>query len=845
VNHQATHHEEVEAAVRRALASGMAESLDEVIRFVGSADPHLVRDILENLQLDTIEGVRDFKLRSTRARRLSALLPLELPAPDPMRCQWWFTLDSVVELAKKAWEYSGDGTVAVIGAPTVGFFLSHWLQGATVILDADPDVIKSLKLPHRADKEIYDVADPIPTRFRRKYAVALVDPPWYPSLIELFICRAADLVRLGGYILCVVPSRHTRPGLIEERTSLVNALLERHFYFVALESECLTYCVPEFERLALGELEGFSGRQWRRGDLLILRTGASSLSDGCTSVSSRKPLIYARDARVARFFLDERSVDASLENWIEQVQEFSGTVSYRGLSLERIAIWGTNKRAASVRDIEPARTILELWAAGYDRETVASKLSQTGMSDAKERVEQFDAVLKIWSEPSIPKLRRTPERLERLRVSVLSSFASEPTMRVYPHEADGFRLEFQRDRDRILWSNSLRRLSNKTQLLPVSSDDHPRRRLTHSIEVMQLASTIAASFGLDPELTQAGALAHDIGHAPFGHAGETALDHVMKEIDDRLGGFNHYEHGADVVCWLEDMYLSPGAGGFPGLNLTPETVECILKHGFHRTEGYLAQSRLVAASKHRVDDSSCHLEGQAVRIADKISYLISDLEDGLRMGAITYEDLMSCRLFERAPIDLAPAPGELLYERFVSQRRSILKVLMEDILRTTDERLSRLKSLEDVRATRAYTVDFSKTVKEDVNEIWMRLQVGRLHNHPKVIAESVRASQVVRDLFFVYCARPELTSSSFRQHHPPLDTEYMQWYLRQVGPEVGVPKRLLAGYYSEHMLRGEFKSQGDNWLIPTKNIVLAKDYVASLTDQRAIEEHRRRCRQLD
>jgi dGTPase len=93
---------------------------------------------------------------------------------------------------------------------------------------------------------------------------------------------------------------------------------------------------------------------------------------------------------------------------------------------------------------------------------------------------------------------------------------------------------------------------------------------------MQLASTIATSFGLERDLTEAGALVHDVGHTPFGHAGEYALDRILNEIDPRLGGFNHYEHGVDVVRWLEDVYRSPGVGGFPGLNLTKETVECIL-----------------------------------------------------------------------------------------------------------------------------------------------------------------------------------------------------------------------------------------------------------------------------
>src|SRR5262249_18499567 len=158
-------------------------------------------------------------------------------------------------------------------------------------------------------------------------------------------------------------------------------------------------------------------------------------------------------------------------------------------------------------------------------------------------------------------------------------------------------------------------------------DDHLRRRLSHSVEVMQLAATIARAFGLDPDLTEAGALAHDLGHTPFGHAGEHALNSLLDELEPALGGFNHYEHGGDVVRWLEDVYQSPGAGGFPGLNLTPETAECIFKHTYHRSGHPIGQAELFAKSKHvDLGDTFSHLEGQAVRIADKISYLISDLE---------------------------------------------------------------------------------------------------------------------------------------------------------------------------------------------------------------------------
>jgi dGTPase len=185
------------------------------------------------------------------------------------------------------------------------------------------------------------------------------------------------------------------------------------------------------------------------------------------------------------------------------------------------------------------------------------------------------------------------------------------------------------------------------------------------------------------------------------------------------------------------------------------------------------------------------LEGQAVRIAEKISYLISDLEDEIRMGAFTYEDLMSCRFFERPPIDLAPSPGESLHDRFISQRRSILKVLMEDILRARDARLTRVTGMAQVRDTREYTVDYSDPIKEDVAEIWQELQAGSLHAHPAVVAECMRAARIVRNLFLAYAIAPKLVALAFRESHRGLAAAaYIAWYEGQVGKEVGVPKRL-------------------------------------------------------
>jgi putative nucleotidyltransferase with HDIG domain len=171
---------------------------------------------------------------------------------------------------------------------------------------------------------------------------------------------------------------------------------------------------------------------------------------------------------------------------------------------------------------------------------------------------------------------RTDDQIETAKRNSLTEWATKASPREHPDPSDKFRGRYQRDRDRVLWSHGLRRLAHKTQLFPTEHDDQLRQRLAHSIEVMQLASTIGASFGLDRDLIEAGALAHDIGHTPFGHAGEYALNQLLDEIDSKLGGFNHYEHGVDIVRWLEGPHSVSRTTAFNGLNLTPEVAECIL-----------------------------------------------------------------------------------------------------------------------------------------------------------------------------------------------------------------------------------------------------------------------------
>jgi len=840
--------EEVRRAVYGALAVGHT-TFEEIMVNVGSPDPRLLKEVFDEITKNgslpypqTLSS--DLQIKGWHARRLSAELPLTLPASDPMRSQWWFTLDSVVHLAERVWGMSANERVAFLGAPTVGFHYVHWFGNHTTILDADVDVINSLNLPQNSST--YDVREEIPQSLKHKHSVVLLDPPWYLDITELFIARAYGLLKQHGFMLCILPSRLTRPGLIAERTTLLNKLMSANFEVVALELDCVAYRVPGFEVRAYKDLDEFTGRQWRQGDLLVVRVGEKSSSHSPTHASKEKLLVFTRDARRFRVFLAPERENKDLPDHILPVVQFETSVSTRAIPLDIVAVWGTNKKGASIKDAVETELILKLWEKGNTKEQVRTKLSKEGITDAETIVNRFNECLELWPISPTTQRRRGPDELKEHRSSYVSILAAKPTGRVYPYQDDGFRLDFQRDRDRILWSHALKRLANKTQLFPIDSDDHLRRRLSHSIEVSQLASTITSSFGLDRDLTEAGAMVHDIGHTPFGHAGEFALDKVLNEIDPNFGGFNHYEHGVDTVRWLENVYRSPGVGGFPGLNLTKETTECIIKHTYHRGNEKWGQTWLIEHSKHSdIDDTSCHLEGQAVRIADKISYLISDLEDGIRMGIITYEELMKCRLFEHPPIDMLPSLGESLYDRFVSQRRAILKVIMEDILNSTDFRLRTIHNIdEDVRMTREYIVAYSDVLGTEIGEVWDRLQAGRLHKHQAVVSEYGRAARIVRDLLLLFASTPALVEPIFRKSHESLYNprcDYIGWYVSRVGEKVGIPKQILSKYSYEYNIGMRLEEQGDKWLIPIENLVLAKDYVASLTDTTAVSEHRKNC----
>mgnify|MGYP006276961777 CR=1 FL=1 len=316
-----------------------------------------------------------------------------------------------------------------------------------------------------------------------------------------------------------------------------------------------------------------------------------------------------------------------------------------------------------------------------------------------------------------------------------------PLGRVHPEPRVSGRTEFQRDRDRIVHCTAFRRLEYKTQVFINHEGDLYRTRLTHSIEVAQIARTIARALGLDEDLTEAIALAHDLGHTPFGHAGQDALDEAMRP----WGGFEHNLQSLRVVDELEQRYAA-----FDGLNLGFETREGILK----RCRADLAPTLGEVAARFVRGGSPC-LEAQIANLADEIAYGNHDVDDGLRAGLIDLEGLESLELFARHRREVDRLHPTLTERRLVYETiRRMISELIEDLIAETSRRVAEagVGSLAEVRASPPLAA-FSPSIRRDLSAL-KRFLGDRLYRHPRVDRVMGAARGVIADLFGLYRSDP-------------------------------------------------------------------------------------------
>jgi dGTPase len=371
------------------------------------------------------------------------------------------------------------------------------------------------------------------------------------------------------------------------------------------------------------------------------------------------------------------------------------------------------------------------------------------------------------------------EDLEQREQEMLAPYAIKSAHsegRVYPEEEHPFRLAFQRDRDRIVHSTAFRRLEYKTQVFVNHEGDHYRTRLTHTLEVAQIARTIARSLCLNEDLTEAIALAHDLGHPPFGHAGERAMNEMLQPY----GGFEHNQQSLRIVEVLEDRYPE-----FPGLNLTWETRDGLKKH----------QPRFLPRdAKGPAAALAPSLEAQVTDYVDEIAYNNHDIDDGLTSHMIDLDSLRQVPLWEehfRAVQHRFPqASPKVLWRQSV---RSIINSLVVDLCEETLRRLAAasINNAQDVRSATQPLVGFGQAMERKNAELKLFL-LEHLYRHYRVIRMAEKARRIIHDLFKVYADSP-----------------------RQLPP--GFSARIA----TEGMPR------------------VVGDYIAGMTDRFALEEHRK------
>jgi dGTPase len=361
-----------------------------------------------------------------------------------------------------------------------------------------------------------------------------------------------------------------------------------------------------------------------------------------------------------------------------------------------------------------------------------------------------------------------------------AAHSSRSRGRKHAEPAPGSRSEYQRDRDRIIHSTAFRRLEYKTQVFLNHEGDLFRTRLTHSIEVAQIGRTLARSLRINEDLVEATALAHDLGHTPFGHVGQDVLNECMKDY----GGFEHNLQSLRVVDELEEHY-----GAFDGLNLTFETREGILKHCS------LANARQLGELGQRfIDRTQPSLEAQLTNLADEIAYNNHDIDDGLRSGLLTMEQMKEVSFFARHRAEVeAQYPGlagrRALYETI----RLMITSMTADLVATSAKLIADAApvSIDEVRAAPPL-IRFSDKMRAETTEL-KRFLYANLYRHFQVNRTRVKASRIVRELFEAFMADPVLLPPDYQVH------------------------------------------DGDT----TRQARKIADYIAGMTDRYAIREHRR------
>ncbi|MCB0271643.1 MAG: deoxyguanosinetriphosphate triphosphohydrolase [Bdellovibrionales bacterium] len=345
--------------------------------------------------------------------------------------------------------------------------------------------------------------------------------------------------------------------------------------------------------------------------------------------------------------------------------------------------------------------------------------------------------------------------IEKQILAPYASHASQSRGRKIPEPESSNRTCFQRDRDRVLHSTAFRRMEYKTQVFVNHEGDHYRTRLTHTLEVAQIARTVSRMLQLNEDYTEALVLAHDLGHTPFGHAGEIEMSELMLEF----GGFEHNKQSLRIVDVLEHPYPH-----FQGLNLSFEVREGIIKHSAHWRKENVPQD--LAPSEQPA------LEAQLIDFVDEIAYNNHDIDDGLASGMFSFEQLQDVTLWKEAQTRIKDRFKESYDEKGLKRMTisALISILVEDLLATTTKNITdhRIKTLDDIRNLDKPLASYSESITKKNRELKSFLREN-LYDHYRVIRMEVKARRIIRDLFKTYMSRPQQLPHKFADRHKDQD----------------------------------------------------------------------------
>ena len=331
---------------------------------------------------------------------------------------------------------------------------------------------------------------------------------------------------------------------------------------------------------------------------------------------------------------------------------------------------------------------------------------------------------------------------ERADLAPYATFSDVSRGRRFEEGESAYRTPYQKDRDRVLHTTAFRRLEYKTQVFVNYEGDYYRTRLTHTLEVAQVARSLAVALGLNETLAETVALAHDLGHPPFGHAGERILNGLMQGH----GGFEHNRQSLRIVTRLEERYE-----GFPGLNLTWETLEGIVKHES------IYDSPETQDMPEYEPTWGPSLEAQVANVADETAYNAHDLDDGLRSGLITPRDLVGLAVWDRLCAQLGLDPEHISERERRVLIRELLGWMIGDLISESDRRIEAagIQTLEDVRRHGAPLIGHTQEARELLSDL-KRFLFGRLYSNYRVVRQVHKADHFLSTLFGAYLKRPAM-----------------------------------------------------------------------------------------